>query len=150
MSSTIEYNDYEREFIDLWTTWIRLCGGTEDEWFKIDRFKAGLSPHFALEANLKNPTTFQVLLQTCQAYNRQIMVLQAGANSTVAAIGGNLIASPILNQSSILHGGQVFPNVFMTSPTTCQSNASVIQESIPSKLEGDFSEQLNRRLDEVT
>ena len=24
MSSTMEYTDYEREFIDLWTTWIRL------------------------------------------------------------------------------------------------------------------------------
>ena len=77
MSSTTEYNDYEREIIDLWSTWIRLCGGTEDEWFKMDRFKAGLSSHFALETNLKNSTTFQALVQTCQAYNRQIKVLQA-------------------------------------------------------------------------
>ena len=77
MSSTTEYNDYEREIIDLWSTWIRLCGGTEDEWFKMDRFKARLSPHFTLEANVKNPITFQALVQTCQAYNRQIKVLQA-------------------------------------------------------------------------
>ena len=119
-------------------------------WGYRGRLKAGLSPHFALEANLKNPTTFQALVQTCQAYNRQIKVLQAGADSTVAAIGGNLLASPILKQSSILHGGQVFPNVFMTSPTTYQTNAPVIQETIPPKLDGDFSEQLNRRLDEVT
>ena len=83
MSSTTEYNDYDREFSDLWSTWIRLRGGTEDEWFKMDRFKAGLSPHFTLEANLKNPTTFQALVQTCQAYNREIKVLQAGADSTV-------------------------------------------------------------------
>ena len=66
-----------REFIDLWSTWIRLRGGTEDEWFKMDRSKAGLSLHFVLEENLKNPTTFQALVQTCQAYNRQIKVLQA-------------------------------------------------------------------------
>mgnify|MGYP002775680083 FL=1 len=77
MSSTTEYNDYEREIIDLWSTWIRLRGGTEDEWFKMDRSKAGLSLHFVLEENLKNPTTFQALVQTCQAYNRQIKVLQA-------------------------------------------------------------------------
>ena len=38
----------------------------------------------------------------------------------------------------------------MTSPTTYQTNAPVIQETIPPKFEGDFSEQLNRRLDEVT
>ena len=35
MSSTTEYTGYEREFIDLWTMWIRLRGGTEDEWFKM-------------------------------------------------------------------------------------------------------------------
>ena len=44
-------------------------------------------------------------MQTCQAYNRQIKALQVGADSTVAAIGGTLLASPILKQSSILHGG---------------------------------------------
>ena len=31
MLSTTEYNDYEREFIDLWIAWIQLLGGTEDE-----------------------------------------------------------------------------------------------------------------------
>ena len=113
MSSTMEYIDYEREFIDQWTKWIPLRGGTEDDWFKMDRFKVGLSPHFALEANLKDPTTLQALVQTCQAYNRQIQVLQARANSTVATF-----KSSILKQSSIVHGDQVFPNVFMTTPTT--------------------------------
>ena len=109
MSSTMEYIDYEREFIDLWTTWIRLRGGTEDEWFKMNRFKVGLSPHFALEANLKDPTTFQVLIQTCQAYNRQIQVLQARVDSTVATF-----KSPILQQSPIVYGDKVFPNIFTT------------------------------------
>ena len=112
-SSTMEYTDYETEFIDLCTTWIQLRVGTEDEWFKMNRFKAGLSSHFALETNLKNSTTFQALVQTCQAYNRQIQVLQARANSTVATF-----KSSILKQSSIVHGDQVFPNVFMTTPTT--------------------------------
>ena len=112
-SSTMEYTDYETEFIDLCTTWIQLRVGTEDEWFKMNRFKAGLSLHFALEANLKDPTTLQALVQTCQAYNRQIQVLQARANSTVATF-----KSSILKQSSIVHGDQVFPNVFMTTPTT--------------------------------
>ena len=58
----MEYIDYEREFIDQWTKWIPLRGGTEDDWFKMDRFKVGLSPHFALEANLKNPDTFHALV----------------------------------------------------------------------------------------
>ena len=29
--STTEYNDYMREFIDLWIAWIQLLGGIEDE-----------------------------------------------------------------------------------------------------------------------
>ena len=44
----------------------------------------------------------------------------------------------------------VFPNVFMTSPTKYQTNAPIMQETIPPKLEGDISEKLNRRLEEVT
>ena len=44
MSSIMEYIDYEREYVDLWTTWIQLHGGADDEWFKIDRFKVGLNP----------------------------------------------------------------------------------------------------------
>ena len=40
----MEYIDYEREYVDLWTTWIQLHGGADDEWFKIDRFKVGLNP----------------------------------------------------------------------------------------------------------
>ena len=134
----MEYIDYEKEFIDLWTKWIQLHGGTEDEWFKMDRFKAGLSPHFELEANLKDPTTFQVLVKTCQAYNRQIQVLQARADSTVTTF-----KSPILQQSSIMHG---FPNVF----TTYQPNIPMMQETTQPKVEGGFSEQVNQRLDEIT
>ena len=134
----MEYIDYEREFIDLWTTWSQLRGGTEDEWFKMNRFKVGLSPHFALEANLKDPTTFQALVQTCQAYNRQIQVLQARADSTVVTF-----KSPILQQTSIMHG---FPNVFMTY----QPNIPVMQETTQTKVEGSFSEQVNQRLDEIT
>ena len=140
MSSTMEYNDYEREFIDLWATWIRLRGGTEDEWFKMDRFKAGLSPHFALETNLRDPTTFQALVQTCQAYNRKIQVLQATVDSTVATF-----KSPILQQSPIVYGDQVFPNVF----STYQPNIPVMQEVTQPKVEGGFLEQANQRLDEI-
>ena len=110
----------------------------EDEWFKMDRFKAGLSPHFVLEENLKNPTTFQALVQTCQAYNRQIQVLQARADSTVTTF-----KSPILQQSSIMHG---FPNVF----TTYQPNIPVMQETTQTKVEGSFSEQVNQGLHEIT
>ena len=116
----MEYIDYEREFIDLWTTWIRLCGGTEDEWFKMDCSKARLSPHFALEANVKDPTTLKVLVQNCQAYNRQIQVLQARGDSMVATF-----KSPIFQQSPILYGDKVFPNVF----TTYQPNVPVMQDA---------------------
>ena len=42
----------------------------------------------------------------------------------------------------------MFPSVFVTSPTTYQTNALVMQETILPKI-GDFSEQINRRLDEV-
>ena len=103
-SSTMEYTDYEREFIDCWTTWIWLRGGMEDEWFKMDRFKARLSPHFTSEAHLKDPTTFQAFLQICQAYNKdqiqrlQHLNLQARADLMVATF-----KSPILEQSSIVH-----------------------------------------------
>ena len=38
----------------------------------------------------------------------------------------------------------------MTSPITYQTIAPVNQETTPPKLEGDFSKQLNRHLDEVT
>ena len=110
----------------------------EDEWFKMDRFKARLSPHFTSEAHLKDPTTLQALVQTCQAYNRQIQVLQARADSTVTTF-----KSPILQQSSIMHG---FPNVF----TTYQPNIPMMQETTQPKVEGGFSEQVNQRLDEIT
>ena len=110
MSSTMEYIDYEREFIDLWTTWIRLRGGTEDEWFKIDRFKVGLSkPTLCIGGKSKGSYNFPSAYPTCQDYNRQIQVLQARVDSTVATF-----KSPILQQSPIVYGDKVFPNIFTT------------------------------------
>ena len=58
MESPLGFIEYERNFKDLWTTWIRLHGGTEDAWFKMERFKMGLDMYFRLEANLKDPTSF--------------------------------------------------------------------------------------------
>ena len=79
------------------------------------------------------------------------MVLQTGPDLIMAAIKGNLIASPIINQSLILHGEQVFPNVFMTSPTTYQTNTPIMQETIPPKFRGGFLKSIkSRHLDEVT
>ena len=119
----------------------------EDEWFKMDRFKARLSPHFTSEAHLKDPTTFQAFLQICQAYNKdqiqrlQHLNLQARADLMVATF-----KSPILEQSSIVHEDQVFHNVFMTH----QPNVSVMQEATQPKVEGGFLEQVNQCLDEIT
>ena len=48
MESLLGFMEYERNFKELWTTWIRLRGGTEDEWFKIERFKMGLDTYFRL------------------------------------------------------------------------------------------------------
>ena len=50
--------------------------------------------------------------------------------------------SPILQQSSIVHGDKVFPNVFMTIPTTYQPNVPMIQAAQP-KVEGRFLKQVN-------
>ena len=67
MSLTMKYVDDERAYTNQWTTWVRLHGGTKDEWFKLDHLKLGLSPHFEFEATLKNPTTFQALRKSCEA-----------------------------------------------------------------------------------
>ena len=91
---------------------------------------------FALEANLKKPTTFQALVQTCQAYNKRNKVLKVRAESNVATFRGNLITYPVLQQSSIVHGYQVFPNVYMITPNTYQSTDQVMQEATQPKVEG--------------
>ena len=57
MTTSMEYSEYKRVFKELWSTWIRLRGGVEDEWFKMDHFKAGLNPYFAMEVNLKVSNT---------------------------------------------------------------------------------------------
>ena len=77
MESPFGFIQYERNFKDLWTMWIRLRGGIEDEWFKMERFKMGLDMHFHLEASLKDPTTFQALLQVCQGYDRQVKMMSS-------------------------------------------------------------------------
>ena len=105
----------------------------------MDHFKERISPHIPSETNLKDPTTFQAFAQTCQANNRQIQVIQERADSIVATF-----ESPILQQSSIMHG---FPNVF----STYQPNNLVMQETTqPIKVEGGFSEKVNQCLDEIT
>ena len=55
----------------------RLRGGIEDEWFKMERFKIGLNLYFCLEANLKDPTSFQALIQVCQGYDRQVKMMNS-------------------------------------------------------------------------
>ena len=72
------------------------------------------------------------------SYNRRIHVLHGREDSIMETF-----KSPILQQSSIMHG---FPNVF----TTYQPNIPVMQETTQTKVEGSFSEQVNQRLDEIT
>ena len=84
----------------------------------MDRFKAGLNPYFAMEVNLKDPTNFQTLLQVCQIYDRQLKMMRMGIDTTVAIASLNVM--PTLNTphpSSIVHGGQVFRNIFNSNIT---------------------------------
>ena len=46
-----------------------------------------------------------------------------------------------------MHGDQVFPNVFMTTPTTYQHNVPVMQEATQPK---GFLEKVNQCLNEIT
>ena len=150
MTTSMEYSEYERVFKELWSTWIRLRGGVEDEWFKMDRFKAGLNPYFAMEANLKDPTNFQTLLQVCQIYDRQLKVMRMGVDTTVAIANANVVST--LNAphpSSIVHGGQVFPNIF-NSNVANQASLPMLRDVDHPRIDGSFPEQLNRRLDELT
>ena len=148
MSTSMEYVRYEKDFMELWLTWIRLRRGMEDEWFKMDRFKAGLDPYFAMEANLKDPKNFATLLQVCQAYDKQLKVMRMG-DPSVATIGAHVI--PTLNiphQTSVLHGGQIFPSAFVSYANN-QTNVPMMQGVDQKKIDGSFAEQLNRRLDEM-
>ena len=49
----------------------------------MDRFKPGLNPHFRLEANLQDPTSFHALIQVCQAYDRQVKGMLSGVHPNV-------------------------------------------------------------------
>ena len=117
---------------------------TEDEWFKMDRFKAGLNPYFAMsEANLKDPTNFQTLLQVCQIYDRQLKVMRMGANTTMMIAGANAVSTQNApHLSSIAHGGQVFPNIF-NSNITNQASIPMMQDVDNPRIYGTFPEQLN-------
>ena len=147
MESPLGFMEYERNFKDLWTTWIRLRGGTEDEWFKMERFKMGLDMYFRLEANLKDPTSFQALIQVCQGYDRQVKMMNSMGDPQMTALGANLMPRANLQaSSSIVHGGQVFPNVYST---TTVNPTSVYQEVEQVKSEQGTMALVNRRFDEV-
>ena len=116
MESPLGFMEYERNFKDLWTTWIHLRGGTEDEWFKMERFKMGLDMYFCLEANLKHPTSFQALIQVFEGYDRQLKMMSSMGDPQKTALGANLRPRANLQaSSSIVHGGQVFPNGYSTT-----------------------------------
>ena len=147
MESPFGFLEYERNFQELWTTWIRLRGGTEDEWFKIEQFKVGLDMHFRLEASLKDPTTFQALLQVCQDYDRQVKMMSSMGDPQMTALGANLMPRANFQAlSSIVHGGQVFPNVYTT---TTINPTSISQEVEQVRSEQDTMALVNRRFDEV-
>ena len=147
MESPLGFMEYERNFKELWTTWIRLRGGTEDEWFKMERFKMGLDMYFRLEANLKDPTSFQALIQVCQGYDRQVKMMNSMGDPQMTALGANLMPRANLQaSSSIVHGGQVFPNVYST---TTVNPTSVYQEVEQVKSEQGTMALVNRRFDEV-
>ena len=147
MESPFGFLVYERNFEELWTTWIRLRGGTEDEWFKIEQFKMGLDMHFRLEASLKDPTTFQALLQVCQDYDRRVKMMSSMGFPQMTTLGANLVPRANFQaSSSIVHGGQVFPNVYTT---TTINATSVSQEVEQVKNEEDTMTLVNRRVDEV-
>ena len=116
MESPLGFMEYEKNLKELWTTWIRLRGGIEDEWFKMEQFKRGLDMYFRLEANLKDPTSFQALIQVCQGYDRQVKMMISMGDPQMTALGANLMSRANFQASSlIVHGGQVFPNGYSTT-----------------------------------
>ena len=78
MVSSMCYLEYEKTFLDIWSTWIRLVGGVEDVYFKMQRFKAGLDPYFQYEVHMKYPRSFHDLLRVCQSYDQQLKKLLFG------------------------------------------------------------------------
>ena len=78
MVSPMCYIEYEKTFLDIWSTWIRLVGGIEDVYFKMQRFKAGLDPYFQYEVHMKYPRSFHDLLRVCQSYDQQMKKLLFG------------------------------------------------------------------------
>ena len=78
MVSYMCYLEYEKTFLDIWSTWMRLIGGIEDVYFKMQRFKAGLDPYFQYEVHMKYPRSFHDLLQVCQSYDQQLKKLLFG------------------------------------------------------------------------
>ena len=120
----------------------------EDEWFKMDRFKASLNHYFAMEANLKDPTNFQTLLLKCQMDDIQLKVMWMGVDTKVAMASANVVPNAP-HPSSIVHGGQVFPNIF-NSNITNQASLPMMQDLDHPRTDGSVHEQLNRRLDKLT
>jgi hypothetical protein len=85
MVSPMCYLEYEKTFLDIWSTWIGLVGGVEDVYFKMERFKAGLDPYFQYEVHMKYPRSFHDLLRVCQSYDQQLKKLLFGEAYGVSA-----------------------------------------------------------------
>ena len=114
------------------------------------RLMMGLTPYFAMEANLKDLTNFQTLLQVCQIYDRKLKVMHMGVDITVVIASANVVptlSTPHL--SCIVHEGKVFPNIF-NSTITNQASIPMMRDVDHPRIDGSFPEQLNRRLDELT
>ena len=116
----------------------------------MDLFKAGLKPYFAMQADVKNPTNFKTLLEVCQIYDTQLKVMQMVVDTTMSMASADVVS--ILNTphpSSIVHGGQFFPNI-CNSNITNQASLLMMRDVDHPRANGSFTEQLNRRLDELT
>ena len=77
-------------------------------------------------------------------------VMWIGVNTTVAIANANVV--PTLNAphpSSLIHGGHVFPNIF-NSIITNQASLPMMQDLHHPRTDGNFHEQQNQRLDELT
>ena len=76
--------------------------------------------------------------------------MRIGVDTMVAIANANVV--PTLNAphpSSIVHGGQVFPNIF-NSNITNQASLPMMQDLDHPRTDGSFHEQQNQRLDELT
>ena len=107
----------------------------------------GLDMYSRLDANLKDPTSFQALIQVCEGYDRQVRMTSSIVDPQMTALGANLMPRTNLQaSSSIVHGGQVFPNVYST---TTVNPTSVYQEVEQVKSEQGTMTLVNRRFDEM-